>query len=513
MPGLPLASDTLKSGSPHSELIPLREALGMGWISFGTESMGNTVTVDMDHAEWLDRLDRLPAYHCPLPNMIVIDPWTGKAHATWILKDPVRTGEDDLKKPRNLLQLVRRGLTAMLKGDPAYSGRLTKNPWATGSPLRKGGSPALPSIWLAHMASKTKLRYHTITPNKEPVALSAVRDAVLAFAEDEDIDPQTWFSWGYREASEEVESERGKRLFDCARKRVYKLYQSGGSAAAKDVNVVLGIVQEGAARIGSPASPRHMSQIARSIVQFMRKKYGRAAKAKPEAVNRAPKVGPMGLDPQLPLATKQRMAARHSAMVRANRTRERVLEAATDLTMEGIEPVRALIGKRTGLGRKAVASYWQPTGRAAERECARRCERYPLIELGAPALPTTAPEPPPASLPISALPPTSPPPSQPTDVLPSPGANFPPLPVPAELPRAAPHPRKTVGPPMTAGEKLLAASWIEQLTDGPIPQSGTIPYPLATAMWGHELIEPHLVVRRDDRGTVTDRIPHWRRVS
>jgi hypothetical protein len=370
-----LASDTLKTNSAHSELMPLSAAIRVRWLSFNSESHANTTTVDMDHGEWLAMLDRLVAYECPLPNLVVIDPWTGRAHATWILKDPVRTGEDSLEKPRNLLRLVWRGLTAMLKGDAAYTGRLTKNPWATGAVLKGRGSPAVPAVWEAYQAAGTGLRYHTVTPNPEPVSLFSLRDAVVAFADDEGIDTATWFPWPGGSESDEWSSP-GCGLFDRARRRVYKLHRSD-PVAAKDPEVVLTIVRE---EVGaSPAHTGQMRSIARSITKFMRTRYGRRVAKKPADV-RVPKIGPMGIDPSLPLATKQRMAARHSATLRASRSRERVLQAASDLIDEGVEPTRALIAERSGLARNTVAAFWQ----AGDRAMSSRCRGHPLVELDAP---------------------------------------------------------------------------------------------------------------------------------
>ena len=77
-------------------------------------------------------------------------------------------------------------------------------------------------------------------------------------------------------------------------------------------------------------------------------------------------------------------------------------------------------------------------------------------------------------------------------------------------PKGADPPPKSVIKPFTYEETLVAFRWLDRLAEGPVPQSGTIPYVMATNLWARGEIAPHTVIRRDDKGVVIERIPHWR---
>ena len=94
-----------------------------------------------------------------------MDPYTGRCHATWLLKDPVCTYKGALTKPIGTLGLVRYWLNMALKGDQAYINQLTKNPWYIGQGATITRSAEFPTIQEAQQASNSRVRWHTIIMN------------------------------------------------------------------------------------------------------------------------------------------------------------------------------------------------------------------------------------------------------------------------------------------------------------------------------------------------------------
>lgn len=74
-------------------------------------------------------------------------------------------------------------------------------------------------------------------------------------------------------------------------------------------------------------------------------------------------------------------------------------------------------------------------------------------------------------------------------------------------------PRLSVVKPFTVEETLVAFHWLDRLAEGPVPQSGTIPYSIATQLWARDMIAPLNLVKRDDRGVVIQQIAYWRKTE
>ena len=53
--------------------MPLSNALRMQWMAFNSETHTNTVTVDVDHAEWEEMLERARVgYNCPIDPITLV---------------------------------------------------------------------------------------------------------------------------------------------------------------------------------------------------------------------------------------------------------------------------------------------------------------------------------------------------------------------------------------------------------------------------------------------------------
>lgn len=72
-----------------------------------------------------------------------LNPHTRGGHIVYALGAPVCLSNAGNRKPVNLLARVEAGLTRVLGGDPAFAGRITKNPECTTAHLPLWGRPKL----------------------------------------------------------------------------------------------------------------------------------------------------------------------------------------------------------------------------------------------------------------------------------------------------------------------------------------------------------------------------------
>ncbi|MHB0697352.1 replication initiation protein, partial [Roseomonas mucosa] len=284
LPRRPLASDTLHTDRASSGAALLDDAATQPWISFNNEGWTNAIGTDCDHAEAEERVADFMHYlravdpAAPAP-MIVRDPFTARAHVTWFPERPVYTGpQPDETAARSAsvlrtLAAVQRGLAAILGGDPQFKNRLTKNPFGLGRAPGASRPPAQPALWEAYLESGSRLRFHTIPGDCRPISLLTLWRALKAWSEDTGTrlpGPER----RRRQRSDAADGEKGTRLFHASRFPVYDLGTS-------DLGAILAVVDEQAARLGSPAGPRQRLQVARSIARFMRTRYTGTKDGKP----------------------------------------------------------------------------------------------------------------------------------------------------------------------------------------------------------------------------------------
>ena len=373
IPTRPLASSTLHTGSASSGKAPLYDVVTNDpWISLNTAEYENAVTIDCDNTRWLDQLDILHSYGCPLPNFIVCDPYKGTAHVTWMLADPVRTTDDALPKPRWMLGVVRDGLAGMLTGDYAFTNRLTKNPCAVGRALPIGSAPAFPAIWEAYCAARTGLRWHTMMMNLEPVRLGSLYLGVMSWAGEQELPPPRR---RFTRHSAVAESSKGQLLFDAARFRIYQLARDDFGRAI-NADVVREIIEAEADRLGSPASERDRAGMTKRIVRWMRTRWRRQTGRAGHGRNG----GTMGLNlSDLPLHKKQSLAAKRSRAAVAALNDLKIGVAFEALRAEGIHVTQAAVAARAGVSLRTVASRW-----AALKQATGTCNKLPnpLVTLG-----------------------------------------------------------------------------------------------------------------------------------
>lgn len=123
LPYKPNATNWLQDGQRpmHRE-----HALTMRYIEHSPYALVGSIVIDCDHVDTALRAFERPKDH-PDPNWVAQSP-SGRGHIGWWLKAPVCKSDSARLKPLRFAQRVEAGLRLAVGGDPAYAGRLTKNP-------------------------------------------------------------------------------------------------------------------------------------------------------------------------------------------------------------------------------------------------------------------------------------------------------------------------------------------------------------------------------------------------
>lgn len=111
---------------------PLTEALEMTFIATNTKRFTNMLVLDVDDAD-AESLIKSLAWDeevLPEPNWMTVNPASGHAHIGYWLTDPVRTDDLGRLKPMQYAAAVHEGLRQVVPGDPGYTGRITRSPFA-----------------------------------------------------------------------------------------------------------------------------------------------------------------------------------------------------------------------------------------------------------------------------------------------------------------------------------------------------------------------------------------------
>lgn len=268
LPRLPralLCSNNLKTEEATSRYMPMGRALRRKWMGMQAREQKriNVMLIDCDGPNWRAELDALIVRGLPPPTFIVVSPVRTKgnkrtgqltqdrAHETaqlyWVLAYPVKK---ENAKAYDLFTRTRDGLVALLGGDPAAAGHLGKNPFHPAYVTEVG--PLVP-VGLLDLCRPMQawseegeyfLPERTVSRDGSPLYVpSGTRLAVTSAP----LTDQEAGQWG--------------RLFE-ARHGIY-------ATRTRDYGLVLAMVEEHAAAVGSRATRADMRHTARSIHKFM----------------------------------------------------------------------------------------------------------------------------------------------------------------------------------------------------------------------------------------------------
>ncbi|WP_063057290.1 replication initiation protein [Nocardia salmonicida] len=128
------AMDVLLPHRPHATNRPAdgqyrmsrEDALEMRYIEHSPHALLGAIVIDCDHPDTALRAFERPRDH-PDPSWVAQSP-SGRGHIGWWLKSPICRTDSARLKPLRYAQRVEAGLRVEIGGDPAYAGRLTKNP-------------------------------------------------------------------------------------------------------------------------------------------------------------------------------------------------------------------------------------------------------------------------------------------------------------------------------------------------------------------------------------------------
>lgn len=377
LPRLPrrvLASRSIRSvgAMPTSGPVLLDAAVAMPWLAVNSPEGINAICLDVDHADGPDLVADLAARGCPAPTLVV-DPWSGRAHAVLPLATPVLTTDGARLGPQILGDLAARLLARALRATLLPQVALVKNPWGLaqaldGARLLRGVPPTVvaaweqeeadkkaaqqaegsgaPMLWEAYQASGSPLMWHTLQ-GSEPAELRAV---IAALADDyvEEVSPRVRKRFRYR--GEPSSLGRNCALFDLTRWWAYDCKEHDPAAILSEAERINRSFSE-------PLPQAEVRATARSIARFMARRY--QPRARP-AGSRTPTT--RGRDQaegaHLDKRGRQALAGRVTAAVRASKSDERLATAVASLTAQGLPLSQAAVLAASGLSLRTIKSRW-----------------------------------------------------------------------------------------------------------------------------------------------------------
>lgn len=351
LPAVPRVSHNLKCASrgPESWCEPLHLAVDRPWLALNTPEMVNAITEDCDHAD-LDRVFELQElYDAPLPNAVVIDPWTGRYHAIWMLTTPVRIGPDARPGPQALLKRAYGLLMAAVGGDPNHTNGLIKNPFGRraalcGKILRKEpcADPDLYEAW----AAGSSFAWQTIVLHTQPVELKAIVGALA-----DELEPQ---AAPRRRVNKKLVDASGRNCTVFKRIGTWARDNYDGYASTGDFEAALVRVAAEANDFPDPLDDKELAGIVRSVAKWMRTKW-RGRKPRQDGINR----GVMGLaGTGLELKEKQRLAGFYGPKQAAAKTDDVLLTTALRLRAEVGRFTQAQLAEASGKGIATIKRRW-----------------------------------------------------------------------------------------------------------------------------------------------------------
>lgn len=321
LPGLPLASDSLKTATATSGPAPMETIVAShAWFGPNTSEAVNVVWVDADHRRWKTLLARAVAAGLPRPA------WTAAsargAHLVWILRTPavLRLGGDLAQVGRlgRKLSVTVNYLVRAIEGDQAAALRgLMKNPFAADGDGQ--------SRWEVEVGDVEAVNLDDLLRPLEALAKAEGWEAPKLQRRRREFDPD--------------DAPKGRRLWDTARHAVY-------DAGTADLAEITGIVDQVATQLGSPAPVRQRRGMARRLARFMatRWKGTRRRVLAPAQV-----------------AAARAEAGRATAAARAVDRDDRISSALADLIERGLPVTKAAVAELAECSERTVArsSTWQ----------------------------------------------------------------------------------------------------------------------------------------------------------
>lgn len=343
-----LCSQNLRTSTPaaYSSALPIDLAITCPWVSFDGELHRNVLAFDLDHDDAMELAAALPPHIRP---WVVLDPYSGRAHAFIFLASPVCMADGTSDKARGLANYAQRMMARALRATPLRHRALLKNPFGRvdamiGRQLRRTPTPGAPVLWQAWEDLGSPLAWHTI-PGAGPVELRAIV-AVLADEYGEEEAEDTTRARFRRRHGDASAIGRNCALFDMVRFWAYDREERDG-----------GLIQAEAMRVngtfGVALPVAEVSATARSIAKFMRSRY------RPRSGVGSTRGRDSAIGGGLTIEARQIVAGRVSAAARAATTDAKIA-GAMDRLREGEKRVtQAAVASEAGVSLRTVKARWR----------------------------------------------------------------------------------------------------------------------------------------------------------
>ena len=367
LPRRPRASQNLRAITVNQASAPMLQddAVTCPWLAWDSQTHRNALLIDIDHADALDRWIALPEAIRPV---LVMDPWTGRAHAVAVLDAPAllcthaelaaaqdgrpdQVPEADRARlgPQMMADLAGRLLAAALGGTLLPPGSLTKSPWGQtcnliGARRQIGPAPVFPEAWQA--IRENGLMWHTL-PGAGPVGL---RDLVRALAgtwwhETAGASPRFSAARYAKKRGDPSWLSRNTWVFDLTRWWAYDRAERDGAAiqdAAAGFN----------AQLAQPLPAGDVRATARSIARFMVSRY--RPRAEPDARRGRDQEAGADLSP----GARKILAGQRTAAARGDATTARVWSAVPAVLASGGPFTQQALAAAAGVSVRTVAARW-----------------------------------------------------------------------------------------------------------------------------------------------------------
>ncbi len=291
---------------------PKSVALNKPYIEINPPTHLYWLVFDLDHSDcfiWEDKL--------PTPNLIVKSRDSGRSHVCYAI-EPVCTTDNGLQHPKDYAKAVWHGLAIALEADELYTGRITKNPFCDD--------------------------WHVIALHNYEYSLGELADSVTLPTKG-------------TESSTELLSKDSRHwaMFDHLRFWAYPRVRSFRQSNTYEVwyDTLLRLARNCNSFTDNPKGPLKASCIkaaVKSVARWTWNKYTGSA------IHR----GIMALaHSDIPLESKQRLAARRTHQVRRESTEKKIRAAINNLRACGRRVTKAAVARIAQVSRQLVSSSYQ----------------------------------------------------------------------------------------------------------------------------------------------------------
>lgn len=258
-------SGNIKTAEPSTsgEVALQHGACCYPWVSLDGPQHRNALILDIDHQDGLELAGELPQQLRP---HIVVDPWSARAAAIFMLEDPHYVGPGASKKSKVFFDAQAIRLAQHFRATVLPHGTLTKNPFGMvdmlrGEQVRRTSQPTSP-LWDAWKAIESPFLWCSWAGARH-IDLHCVRDHFQPLEAEGEVEPPRLFRFSKWNG---VTNGRNDELFHSLRFWAY-------ADAVKDFDVILQRGQELNQLFPTPLPVSEIAAIARSIAKYMRTRW------------------------------------------------------------------------------------------------------------------------------------------------------------------------------------------------------------------------------------------------